>query len=227
MGFSPTRQLFSNHASRSQRCSVSNFRTVSPFVRKCLTQNFNVCKFFRAKDSQTTVLEISRTVGIFVSSGDCPSKVALGHLDECKYTYSVCVSYMYVCCLPHRSESAIIVLDDLHRLVEFTQVGSLIQISHHVLHTLTTLLTLTPPSTSKLLVIGTMTVPEGVASLEEPFALNLPELFTQHFNVPLLDSESVLGFISARNIYRYEQREREREGERERERERERETSNA
>lgn len=105
---------------------------------------------------------------------------------------------MFTC----RSDSAVIVLDDLHRLVEFIQVGSQLQISHQLLHTVTTLLTTTPPANSKLLVVGTMTLPDASA-LEEPAALNLPDLFLQHQYVPLLDSQSVMSFIASRNIHRY------------------------
>ena len=101
-----------------------------------------------------------------------------------------------------RSESAIIVLDDLHRLVEFIQVGPQLQISHQLLHTINTLLTTTPPPGTKLLVVGTMTLPDA-AALVEPAALNLPELFIQHQFVPLLDAQSVTTFIASRHIHRY------------------------
>ena len=101
-----------------------------------------------------------------------------------------------------RSDSAIIVLDDLHRLVEFIQVGSQLQISHQLLHSINTLLTTTPPPNSKLLVVGTMTLTDTDA-LEEPAALNLPELFIQHQFVPLLDAQGVMTFIASRNIHRY------------------------
>ena len=39
-----------------------------------------------------------------------------------------------------------IVLDDLHRLVEYVKVGSQITVSHELLHTVTTLLTGTVPA---------------------------------------------------------------------------------
>ena len=45
-----------------------------------------------------------------------------------------------------RSESAIVVLDDLHRLVEMVQVGTQITVSHSLLHAVNTLLTTTPPA---------------------------------------------------------------------------------
>ena len=83
-----------------------------------------------------------------------------------------------------------------------------------------------------------MTLPD-TAALDEPAALNLPELFLQHQFVPLLDAQGVMTFITSRNIHRYAkcvcvEREREgwgggggqggwREEERQRERERERE----
>ena len=102
----------------------------------------------------------------------------------------------------YRSESAIIVLDDLHRLVEFVQVGPQLQVSHQLLHTINTLLTTTPPVTSKLLVIGTMILPDA-DSLDEPAALNLPDLFLQHQFVPLLDAQGVMAFINSRNIHRF------------------------
>ena len=106
-------------------------------------------------------------------------------------------------CLPtYRSESAIIVLDDLHRLVEFVQVGPQLQISHQLLHTINTLLTTTPPVASKLLVVSTMTLPDADA-LDEPAALNLPDLFLQHQFVPLLDAQGVMTFINSRNIHRF------------------------
>ena len=71
-----------------------------------------------------------------------------------------------------------------------------------MLHTINTLLTTTPPPNSKLLVVGTMTLPDA-AALDEPAALNLPELFLQHQFVPLLDTQSVLMFSASRNIHRY------------------------
>lgn len=86
--------------------------------------------------------------------------------------------------------------------MEFVQVGPQLQISHQLLHAINTLLTTTPPATSKLLVVGTMTLPDADA-LEEPAALNLPELFLQHQYVPLLDAQGVMTFISSRNIHRY------------------------
>jgi len=45
-----------------------------------------------------------------------------------------------------RSEFGMVILDDLHRLVEYVQVGGQITVSHSLLHTLTTLLTITPPA---------------------------------------------------------------------------------
>lgn len=94
-----------------------------------------------------------------------------------------------------------IILDDLHRLVEYIQVGHQIQVSHSLLHTLFTLLTTTPPSGAKLMVVSTMTLAEQ-GQLEEPLSLGLPELFTQHMFVPLLGPEEAKVFIAARNIHR-------------------------
>ena len=45
----------------------------------------------------------------------------------------------------NRSETAVVILDDLHRLVEFVTVGSQISVSHSILHAINTLLTATPP----------------------------------------------------------------------------------
>ncbi len=101
----------------------------------------------------------------------------------------------------HRSELAVIILDDLHRLIEFVPIGNQFQASHHLLHTLTTLLATPPPAGAKILVIGTMTLSERGA-LDEPLTFNLPELFSQHQFVPLLDSESALSFITAKNIHK-------------------------
>ena len=59
-----------------------------------------------------------------------------------------------------------------------------------------------------------MTLPD-TAALDEPAALNLPELFLQHQFVPLLDAQGVMTFITSRNIHRYAKCvcvEREREG---------------
>ena len=39
-----------------------------------------------------------------------------------------------------------VVLDDLHRLVEYVQVGAQVTMSHSILHAINTLLTTTPPS---------------------------------------------------------------------------------
>ena len=82
---------------------------------------------------------------------------------------------------------------DLHRLVEYVQVGNQIQVSHSLLHTL---FTTTHPSSTKLMVIGTMTTVDEVA-LDDPSTLGLPKLFTQHQLVPLLGPDE------ARNIHRY------------------------
>ena len=86
--------------------------------------------------------------------------------------------------------------------MEFIQVGSQLQISHQLLHAINTLLSTTTPSSSKLLVIGTMTLSDTDA-LDQPAALNLPELFLQHQFVPLLDVQGVMTFIASRNIHRY------------------------
>ena len=86
--------------------------------------------------------------------------------------------------------------------MEFVQVGPQLQVSHQLLHTINTLLTTTPPVTSKLLVIGTMILPDA-DSLDEPAALNLPDLFLQHQFVPLLDAQGVMAFINSRNIHRF------------------------
>ena len=44
------------------------------------------------------------------------------------------------------SDFAMIVLDDIHRLVEYMKVGAQITVSHDLLHTITTLLTSTVPA---------------------------------------------------------------------------------
>ena len=43
------------------------------------------------------------------------------------------------------SELGLVVLDDLHRLVEYVRVGSQITMSHEILHTVTTMLTAAVP----------------------------------------------------------------------------------
>ena len=127
------------------------------------------------------------------------------------------------------SDLSMIVLDDLHRLVEYMKVGSQITVSHELLHTVTTLLTGTLPAGIytasmfiiihvvqrvmddhtpsspgvKLLVVGTLTVDDGV-SMEGAEFLGLPDLFSQHYHVPLLDHASSLTFLNARNIHKYE-----------------------
>ena len=55
----------------------------------------------------------------------------------------------------------------------------------------------------KLLVVGTLTVDDGV-SMEGAEFLGLPDLFSQHYHVPLLDHASSLTFLNARNIHKYE-----------------------
>lgn len=97
-----------------------------------------------------------------------------------------------------RSDSAIIILDDLHRLVEYIQVGQQLQVSHSLLHTLFTLLTTTPPSNAKLMLVATMTCTEN--TLHDYTSLGLPDLFAQHEMVPLLGPEEAKRFIAARNI---------------------------
>jgi vesicle-fusing ATPase len=99
------------------------------------------------------------------------------------------------------SDLSMIVLDDLHRLVEYMKVGSQITVSHELLHTVTTLLTGTLPAGVKLLVVGTLTVDDGV-SMEGAEFLGLPDLFSQHYHVPLLDHASSLTFLNARNIHK-------------------------
>lgn len=101
-----------------------------------------------------------------------------------------------------RSESAIIILDDLHRLVEYVQVGQHLQVSHGLLHALFTLLTTTPPSSAKLMLVATITCSDE-ASLQDPTSLGLPDLFAQHQFVPLLGPDEARLFIAARNIKRY------------------------
>ena len=44
------------------------------------------------------------------------------------------------------SELSMILLDDLHRLVQYLRVGSQITVSHDLLHTVTTLLTSSVPA---------------------------------------------------------------------------------
>lgn len=101
-----------------------------------------------------------------------------------------------------KSETAVVILDDLHRLVEFVTVGSQISVSHSILHAINTLLTATPPQGSKVLVIGTMTADDAQSLEDTPASLGLPQLFLRQFHVPLLDPPSVLALLSARNIHR-------------------------
>ena len=51
--------------------------------------------------------------------------------------------------------------------------------------------------------MGTLTVEDGV-SVEGAEFLGLPDLFSQHHHVPLLDHASALTFLNARNIHKYE-----------------------
>lgn len=108
---------------------------------------------------------------------------------------------LFNCVYILRSDSAIIILDDLHRLVEFVQVGQHIQTSHSLLHTLFTLLTTTPTAGTKLMIIATMTATDQ-AALEDTASLGLPQLFAQHQYVPLLGPEEARIFITARNVKR-------------------------
>ena len=63
---------------------------------------------------------------------------------------------------------------------------------------------LAPPTSGvRLLVVGTLTVEDGV-SVEKAEFLGLPDLFSQHHHVPLLDHASALTFLNARNIHKYE-----------------------
>ena len=101
-----------------------------------------------------------------------------------------------------RSDSAVIILDNLHRLIEFVPIGTQYQASHSLLHTLTTLLSTPPPASAKVLVIGTMTLNEE-DELDEPLTFNLPELFSQHQFVPLLGAQSALSFVGAKNVHRW------------------------
>lgn len=100
-----------------------------------------------------------------------------------------------------RSGSAVIVLDDLTRLVETIVVGDQLHVSHQLLHTLTTHLTATPPPGAKLLIIGTMTVPSET-SLDLPSSLGFPDLFNQREYVSLMQTKDIVTFINARNIHK-------------------------
>lgn len=53
--------------------------------------------------------------------------------------YITCCRYNYF--FLHSSEKSLVVLDDLHRLVEYVQVGEHMSVSHSLLHVLSTLLT--------------------------------------------------------------------------------------
>ena len=59
-----------------------------------------------------------------------------------------------------------------------------------------------PSSGVKVLVVGTLTVEDGL-SVESPEFLGLPDLFLQHYHVPLLDHSATLTFLNARNIHKY------------------------
>ena len=85
--------------------------------------------------------------------------------------------------------------------MEFVQVGQHLQVSHSLLHALFTLLTTTPPSQAKLMVVATLTCAEE-ALLQDPTSLGLPDLFDQHQFVPLLGPGEARQFITARNIRR-------------------------
>ncbi|CAI8055730.1 Vesicle-fusing ATPase [Geodia barretti] len=100
------------------------------------------------------------------------------------------------------TDLSLVVLDDLHRLVEFMKVGTQITVSHELLHTITTLLTSPIPTGLRVLVVGTLTVEEGVA-LEDPQFLGLPNLFLHHHLVPLLDCDATLSFLNASNIHKF------------------------
>lgn len=118
----------------------------------------------------------------------------------CTYIHGYICKPFLLC--HNSSETAIIVLDDLARLVECVAVAQQLHVTHHLLHTLSTLLTSTPPHGTKLLVIGTITLSDDM-SLEESLALGFPELFTKHEFVSLMDTEDIRTFISARNIRRF------------------------
>ena len=53
-----------------------------------------------------------------------------------------------------------------------------------------------------MLVVGTLTVEEGVA-LDDPQFLGLPDLFLHHHLLPLLDCDAALSFLNASNIHKY------------------------
>lgn len=96
-------------------------------------------------------------------------------------------------------------------------MASQISVSHVLMHTITTLLTATPPTGTsspslalihtnsipgaKILVLGTMTLGDD-NSLDDHSALNLPSLFMAHLKVPLLDVKGISAFLTAKNIHR-------------------------
>ena len=94
-----------------------------------------------------------------------------------------------------------IVLDDLKGLVEMVSLGDQLHVSHHLLHTLTAHLTAVTPPNTKLLIIGTMTLPSET-SLDEPSALGLTDYFNQREYVALMEAKDIQTFILARNIHR-------------------------
>jgi vesicle-fusing ATPase len=78
----------------------------------------------------------------------------------------------------YKSPSAMLVLDDMERLLEYVHIGP--RFSNHVLQSLLVLLKKPPPKGRKLLVIGTCSRPQVAA------ALGLDEEFTTQHTLPAL-----------------------------------------
>ena len=93
----------------------------------------------------------------------------------------------------YKSPSALLVLDDMERLLEYVHIGP--RFSNHVLQSLLVLLKKPPPKGKKLIVIGTTSLPT-VAT-----ALGLEDAFTVHHRVPPLEVDDVRTVIRQRACF--------------------------
>ena len=83
----------------------------------------------------------------------------------------------------YKSPLSVIILDDIERLIEWSQEGS--RYSNSLLQTLIVLIKAPPPEGKKLLVIGTTNIPSILETLE------ITSCFLTEIETPLLDAETL------------------------------------
>ncbi|XP_010439434.1 PREDICTED: vesicle-fusing ATPase-like [Camelina sativa] len=93
----------------------------------------------------------------------------------------------------YKSPLSIVILDDIERLLEYTEIGP--RFSNEILHTLLNFLKQSPPRGSKLVVLGTTS---EVAFLK---SVGLRKAFSVTYNVPLLRTQDVHKVLKHLNVF--------------------------